>query len=647
MRGTLAVAAREIAERKILFLGAFVTGLLPLGFPLIPALRGNSRDARSVAVLLGAAIVAVALSLAFGATVLVGDIVQKRFSFYLSRPLSSLSIWAGKILAAFSITAACVVLTVAPLFLVEGERAFSMQTGGFGSRGLFVFTFMGVLLLILLSHAVASMARLPSRWTFPDFVLALILAAAIVVSLRSLLLSGFWDRLELGRSEWPLWMMVIPLIAALLVASYVQVADGRIDPRRSHGALSATLWGLLALLALPLAALSWWVDAWSAQDVAAVRGHGAPRGTWLDLIGDLRARGSAGAAFLYDTSSGRLIKRPLSKESAAVAFSADGTRSAWLQEEPGFLEWKRTGLVRIAALDGPGPPTVSDVSTRIWSQLALSPSGRRLAVLDGRDLAVYDVSEPSHPRQLLATRVERTSSRIALVDEDTIRLFPWSLRANRTDQTPRDLEIEEISLPSKKSHVTGLLEPGPIALARMSADARYLVESNEQRLTLHDARTGALLVTLSDDLAAPTMRFLSGNRMVVTGVANGKAVLKIFREGGRTPPFVLELGPAASLVLGGEIVPGRVAISLNPFQRNDERSRRAWKLVFVDVATGATSPGPDGLFPLDRLSWWFSPTLPPAEAGLPSSRLFLDADSRLVRLDPATNTPTVLLGRSK
>ena len=71
---------------------------------------------------------------------------------------------------------------------------------------------------------------------------------------------------------------------------------------------------------------------------------------------------------------------------------------------------------------------------------------------------------------------------------------------------------------------------------------------------------------------------------------------------------------------------------------------RAWKLAFVDVATGAVSPAADGLVPADRFSWWFSPVLPPAEAGSPASRLFLDASGALVRLDPATVKQEVLLG---
>jgi hypothetical protein len=130
----------------------------------------------------------------------------------------------------------------------------------------------------------------------------------------------------------------------------------------------------------------------------------------------------------------------------------------------------------------------------------------------------------------------------------------------------------------------------------------------------------------------------------VAGVVDGKGILNIFLESERTPSRAIELGPAASVVLGGEIAPGRVPVALNPFRSNDERAPRAWKVAFVDAATGAVSSGPSGLVPAVRFSWWFSPVLPPAEAGSPASKLFLAADGALVRLDPASGKQEILLG---
>jgi hypothetical protein len=118
-------------------------------------------------------------------------------------------------------------------------------------------------------------------------------------------------------------------------------------------------------------------------------------------------------------------------------------------------------------------------------------------------------------------------------------------------------------------------------------------------------------------------------------------------EGERTPLLSVHLGAAANVVLGGEVAAGRVAVAVNPFKSSDPKSRAAWKLFVVDVASAKIVSSADGLVPADRFSWWFSPVVPPDEAGLPAATLFLDAGGRLVRLDPATGAQTVLIGRSK
>ncbi|MFI5119748.1 MAG: hypothetical protein ACHQM4_05010 [Thermoanaerobaculia bacterium] len=641
MKGTLAVAAREIAERKLLFLGAFVVGVLPLGFPLLPVLRGNSRDARSVAVLLVGTTIAVAFPLAFGATILASDIALKRFSFYFSRPLTAVSIWAGKLLGALLISIGCTFLAAAPVFFVEGESAFSSQTGGLGSRGPLVLALPGVLVLFLLAHVVASMARLRSAWIVLDFTLAVVFTVAIALSLRSLTLAGFWDLDGMRQSPERLaWWLTAALIGTVLVASCVQVADGRTDARRSHGALSATLWGLTAVLAAILGGLAWWAASARATDLARIdEVLTAPRGPWVTVGGPIRAGRGAGM-FLFDATDGR----SMSLRWNDAVFSANGARAAWMEERIGFFERGRKSELLVADLAS-ARAVETGLEYGLWCRVALSPSGNRVAVSDGRTLEAYDISDPSNPKQLATIPARLAVRTFVFVDDDTVRIFPRYLNsAHRRDIAPQDFEIEEASLSSKKSLVTGHFTSDSLPYLHLSSDGRYFVGSVQKRLILHDGRTGALLATLSEDLESPKMRFLSGGRMAVAGVADGRGVLKIFLEGERTPSRRVELGVASTVVLGGEIAPGRLAISLNPFRSNDERSRPTWKLGFVDVATGAVSYGPDGLDPVDRFSQWFSPVLPPAEAGLPSSKLFLDASGALVRLDPETMKQEVLLG---
>jgi hypothetical protein len=641
MKGTLAIAVREIAERKLLFLGAFVAGLLPLGFPLIPILRGNSRDARSVAVLLLAATIAVAFPLVFGATILVGDIAQKRLAFYFSRPLPAGSIWAGKLLGALLVTIGCALLATAPVLLVDGESAFSFDTGGLFSRGFLSLTLPGTLFLLLLAHVVASIARLRSAWIVLDFFLAVFFGVAVALCIRSLIFGGFWDLYEVKNSPGhALGWLPVALIAILLVASWVQVADGRTDARRSHGALSVTLWGLTAVFAAILGCLTWWVASARATDLARIGGGvvTAPRGPWLALGGPLRA-GRGAAQFLFDTESGRSVRI----RSEEAVFSADGARAAWTEERIGFSERRRKSDLFVADLASANA-VETGLACSVWCRVALSTSGRRLALSDGNTLEAYDISDPANPKQLAAIRADIASRSFVFVDEDTIRLFPQVFSAaNRRDIAPAALEINELPLPSKKSLVTGRIERDALPHLRIGADGRYLVGTRDKRLTLHDGRTGTELATLSEDLKAAKMRFLSGGRMVVAGLAGASARL-LFFEGEKAPARSIDLGPAASLVLGGEVAPGRVAVALNPFRSNDETARKAWKLAIVDVSSEKVVSSFDGLVPADRFSWWFSPVLPPAEAGSPASKLFLDASGALVRLDPASGKQEILLG---
>ncbi len=607
MRGALAVAAREIVERKLALLGALLAGFLPLATPLLPGLGGaQGRDARFVTALFLSLTITLAFPLVFGATVLVSDITHKRLAFYFSRPLSAASIWAGKLLAALVISVSGACLAAIPTLLFDGKRAFAAFDTSGPATAYFLLT---TLLLLAGAHTVSSMARLRSAWIALDFFLAALLGTVIALSLRSLILGNFWDLHEMKHSsEWLAWWLTAPLIATLLAASYVQVADGRTDARRSHGALSATLWGLTALLALPLAGLAWWVGSAAPKDLVAVeRGiQVAPRGSWVVLAGHVRARGSAGAAFLYDTVTGQYVKL---HGFGGVAFSADGARAVWFEESEGFFERKRTGALRFAALDSARPAsTGTDVETNIWAQLALSPSGRRLAVLESdRVLSVYDLGEPAHPKQVAAVKLSPfpEPAWITFSREDAVSILP---------ATGGMLELD---VPSKKMRPTDRLDPAALPYA--------------------------LVERLSGNLKAPKMRLLSESRVAVAGLAEASARLLLF-EGGKTPARAIDLGPAARVVLGGEIAPGRIAVALNPLRSNDETARKAWKLAVVDVRAEEVVSSFDGLLPADGLGWWRSPVMPSTEAGSPASKLFLDASGALVRLDPATGKQEILLG---
>ncbi|MGA7990061.1 MAG: hypothetical protein WCC53_01385 [Thermoanaerobaculia bacterium] len=659
MRAFAAVFAREIAERRMVFLVGICSGLLSV---VAAALHGwnapGSTEVRLLVATVGGGALAAALALLFGASMIAGETAEKRISFYYSRPLPDVSIWAGKLLAAVFLSFSAGFLVFLPGWLTGPARAstlwgFETTTGRLALAAVALVTSC-----VLGSHAVVTIARLRSPWVVLDLILAPALVLLAAAFLRSLLRNGLFGSgpfdatFDLVRS---LAGLAAVVLAALAAASGAQVAAGRTDARRSHGVFSVALWGILVPATAALGGYAGWVASADATDLVSIQQGflAAPRGPWVAAGGPVRAA-RGGGSFLFDASRGRSIR----VRGYDAVFSQDGMRAAWGEPEFGFFERKSNRAELMVADLATGRVVGAGIETAGWAALAFSPSGRRLAVRDGQSLAAYDVSDPANPRQLAAFPVAEGSRGFAFVDEDTVRLFPRFYNTlNRKGLAPPVLEVVELSLPSKQSLVTGRFDRETLPFLHLSADARFLVGTRrlrddpdgKQALTLHDGRTGALLATLAEDFRSPQARFLSGNRIVIAGITGATARVVFFEgeKGWGAPSLSVDLGKASRVVLGGEIAAGRVVVSLLPFEDNLPASRRAARLAFVDAATGVVASGPDGLVPANRFGWWFNAVLPPAEAGSPSSTLFLDAEGRLVRFDLATGTQTVLLGKGK
>src|SRR5690349_9539581 len=101
MRGFLAVARREIAQRRMLFVAAAIAAAGPFVVPWFRGLHGvNATDVRSGT--------ALALSLLFlfgtmafiGGTRLPGALADRTIGFDLARPVSTGALWVGNLAAA-------------------------------------------------------------------------------------------------------------------------------------------------------------------------------------------------------------------------------------------------------------------------------------------------------------------------------------------------------------------------------------------------------------------------------------------------------------------------------------------------------------------------------------------------------------------
>ncbi|HEV2063603.1 MAG TPA: hypothetical protein VGS00_03535, partial [Thermoanaerobaculia bacterium] len=89
MRGFLAVARREIEEKRFVFAAAAAASLIPFAIPLVRGLHGTAAtEARDWTTAILAGTFLLGLGVVLGGSVISRDLVDRRIGFYFSRPLS-------------------------------------------------------------------------------------------------------------------------------------------------------------------------------------------------------------------------------------------------------------------------------------------------------------------------------------------------------------------------------------------------------------------------------------------------------------------------------------------------------------------------------------------------------------------------------
>ncbi|MBK9062182.1 MAG: hypothetical protein IPL89_03170 [Acidobacteria bacterium] len=454
MRAFAAVFGREIFERRVVFVVAFAAGFVPLIVSLATGWsRPDAAELRVLVALVGASALSTAFAILLGAAVIAGETKEKRISFFFARPIPSVSLWAGKLLAAIAITLATAFLAFTPGWLSGNGRARSLwgldATAGRTALAALVLAFV----LVLGSHAVVTIARLRSPWVALDLILAPALVFLGLLAVRSVARGSVFAYESGGALQIAVIGTLTAASAGLILATFVQVAEGRTDARRAHGAFSATFFGVAAVAVAALGGYAFWCASAKATDLEELPRYAstAPSGSWLYAFGPLRGWRGDGA-FLYDTATGRSLR----VRGHDVVFSRDGTRAAWGEPRFGFFEGKneRWDLHVADLVTGRSAEVELEPGSGGW--MVLSPSGRRIAVRNFGLLAAYDISDVANPKQLAAFPLPEDGRALGFAGEDTLLLFPryWN-SAHRNDLVPASLEITEFSLSSKKFRLAG------------------------------------------------------------------------------------------------------------------------------------------------------------------------------------------------
>jgi hypothetical protein len=629
MRGFLAVLRREMEERRLLLLAAVAAGFFPFLLPYLPGFEGRDPvDVRGGAALALSVVVGGVLALGLGATVIAGDLAERRLGFYFARPIAGWALWGGKLAGAAVLAVGASLLVLLPALLTGGRTEVSLPwwLGDSLLRAGIPTLVAGTLAVLLLAHVLSSMARSRSPWLLLDLAAVLAFAAVTWSACRVLWQERAFSALSNGVAG-----LALAAGAAALAAAAVQVTAGRTDPRRGHRLLSLTFWGALGVAALGFSAYTRWVTAVTPADLTWLAPQPAPAGSWIGLRGLAAGRGDYAPAFLFDAASGRWRKigavgfyRWL-----PLIFSPDGERAIWLAPD-GTADGRGIALRTLDLRDAGARPAAPPLTFRDWPQsLALTPHGERLASVDDGTLTVADLATG----RLLASASLATPSgesvELRFRDPGHLLIYQSSEepapggRSGSNDSVTWRLTTLELPVPRGRLTVTGRLElAGDVRSWALSPDGERVVARLQHALRVLDLRTGALLAArpLAGETSAADL--LTDGRILVTEHAGGRTQLSLLsRDGMPLRRFAFD---ADRLQLGGEVAAGRLALATA--RRGKLRAYEAWTAVILDLDSGRTALVGRGLLPVGR------PGLGPQSAG---ARLF-SRRRDLLLLDPAT-----------
>jgi hypothetical protein len=646
MSRLLAVAARELRERWILFPAAVVIGFSPFVLPAF----GVNREAALTVGLMGAVLLGAAAAVVIGSSMLARDAANGRLGFLFSRPVSWPTIWGGKWLAALVLVVASGFLAAIPWMVAFppttlGGRHDSWLRAMLDAPGAAFFVTL-IVLAVGLANFGATAFRSRSPWVALDLVLLL----AALWAIRRYIAPLWWFGV-LGWGEWSLAVSLLPLALGLALGSAAQVAVGRTDLRRAHGALSLGFWAVVALTLATAAGYWQWVRSTSPDEVNVHAVTRDPAGRWVYVAGPGRHSGWYPHRLLVDARSGRYVRRPdpdaeRERFVAGMSFSADGRFGAL----PHLDRDGRGVAVSLFDLTDETPRltevTLESSPPLTWrTSFALSPTGASVFVVHESGASLFEL--PSG-RRVATTTIGPgwRAGALRFLGDGAARawLVPWTEIPNARARA--EMRIVDLATDGRSRALTlplaAALDPVGTWRGVVADVSGRRVLTPDGGVRLRDGATGELLATLAEGGGRFSSLFLADGRIVVGGGSRGaeakapRATLLVFdRDGAKLGEVLLDLWPWG-LSVGPEVAPGRVAASSfrSPYLSEDT--------LVVDVGDGHVIERLSGLRP--AIGFWDVSSSVPAGPGVTSVHFFRDVEGRVVRIDFTSGKRKIVAG---
>ncbi|HUP44421.1 MAG TPA: ABC transporter permease [Thermoanaerobaculia bacterium] len=584
MTTTLVIAARELRERKFIFITAAILATIPFLGALLPFSRRFGMAASIVGsggIL--AAVFTIAVAIGLGSSMVARDLSERRLSFYFARPVSAAALWFGKLAGAVVTAALCFAIILVPALLAAGN-AWSV-TWPFDLTALIGAVLVAGMFLLLVSHALNTMIRSRSAL----LVIDLILIAAFVFATGALLLPLVESMaLQLFRSVAA--AIAAMLLVALVAAGAWQLSRGRADLRRSHAEMSKFLWIAVATGLLLIGGYVAWVFAAEPDDLTLAFVEQSSRGGWTAVGGSSRGRADYFAVFLLGPDGERVEfpagrwSQPEFTRAGNAAFGELAPVRFWGQAPGGIVTIYRFGVDQ--------QPLAID--TARYGRVVLSDDAGRMALFSNQTVSIHDIDG----QRLLASAPAPKGGRVTgfFAGPDVLRLIAIK------DEHVRILELNTVT---KKLAQTGDWTASTKKInVQASGDGSMLLvrrfgDEMGQAIVL-DGRTGAVRATLPELQSPLASRFLRDGRIaMLTG--DQDRVLKIFEPDGVLVQEIA-VGAVKRARIAAETAAGQLIVATAGTPYTDREEPGAWDAVVVDLARGEISRRERSIQIMT--SWW-------------------------------------------
>jgi hypothetical protein len=406
--------------------------------------------------------------------------------------------------------------------------------------------------------------------------------------------------------------------------------------RRASRAQPIAFWSVAAALVALSALGVAWVLVTTPADIRMVSWIvPAARGDWITVSGPARWRGGYSPTFFENVRTGDFLRvRPLFQSRSPI-IAGDGRRAAWTSASPGPGE--PTLTPHTAVLDARHPDRVAWETKDLHDDplLIFSRDSTRLAVIVAERMTVWDTSSGA---MLVSARSSsplweqaRGFTCATFAGPDVLRVYAVHLSPDSPGKSI--IDIQELDVARRRLLRTGTAGPfaSTFPILTDAARERLLVRNGPESVTLLDARTGAIIRSISGASAiSRSADFLSDGRIALFESPGGQGrVVVLSRDGDRQKE--IPIGPAERAYILGERPEGSLMIVAG--SRND-LIRYSGRVLVADLARGTVVAWGDQLSPAAPYARFMAgdPGDIPAPDSL-ATRLFFTRQRALVSLD--------------